>query len=273
MREFLTHNFVLQEVQKIIKRSPKARDALRDIEEEPIASASMGQVHIAYLKKTGEKVVIKVQHPHASTLLTDDFRTLLILARVLTWTEPEYGFFELLMKEWAAEAVHELDFMTEASNLQSAKLSINNMEKVFGEKGGYFLTKPTESYPISMPFQVEIPIPKLELCTKELIVMTFCEGVRMDSKKVKEWGIPNPAMMDAMVQALSHLMYTSFVDTDGTMTSIFSGDPHAGNQLVRKGTSKSPTEGFTLVLLDWGLAKRMPEMKRYVLCIIAVCLR
>ena len=42
-------------------------DKFSRIDEKPLASASIGQVHVGYMKKTDEKVVIKVQHPHALT--------------------------------------------------------------------------------------------------------------------------------------------------------------------------------------------------------------
>ena len=43
-------------------------------------------------------------------------------------------------------------------------------------------------------------------------------------------------------------------------------DPHPGNILVRPGTHKNETSGFTLVLLDWGLAKQLTERKRLAFC-------
>ena len=59
-------------------------DALTDICETPLASASIGQVHTAYLRATGEKVVVKVQHPHARTLLLDDFWSLSVILRIVS---------------------------------------------------------------------------------------------------------------------------------------------------------------------------------------------
>ncbi len=94
-------------------------DKLSYIEKEPIALASIGQVHMAKLKgnydddnidKGDDKVVIEVQHPHARTLLTDYFISLRIIARIVSILESEHKFFEILMNEWANEARKELDF-------------------------------------------------------------------------------------------------------------------------------------------------------------------
>ena len=82
-------------------------DDLAHVEEEPLASASIGQVHRATLRggKGGDKnVVVKVQHPHAFTLLTDDFRSLNVMAWVVGMLEPEYKFIGVLLREWANEA-------------------------------------------------------------------------------------------------------------------------------------------------------------------------
>ena len=258
-----------KQIVQVLERAPNVLEHVTDIAETPIASASIGQVHVATLKKTGEKVVLKVQHPHARTLLTDDFRSLLLMARIVSWLEPEYAFFEVLMREWATEAKKELDFLTEAANLRSAYLSIQEMMRSFGS-AGVLLTNYSESCPVPVPFQVEIPRPYLDLCTADVLVMTFSEGIRMDAfSKIDEWKINKAAMMDAMGQAFANLMYTSFTGDDGTVQSIFSGDPHVGNQLIRPGTSLSPTVGFTIVLLDWGLAKRLSEQKRLAFCQMA----
>ncbi|KAI2494099.1 hypothetical protein MHU86_20458 [Fragilaria crotonensis] len=91
--------------------------------------------------------------------------------------------------------------------------------------------------------------------------MSFCEGGRVDDFEMMEReGISRDAVMDAVSQTFAQMMYVS---------EIFNGDPHPGNVFLRPGTSVSK-EGFTLVLLDWGLAKRMPADKRLAFCQMAL---
>ena len=244
-------------VQRMLSR--ELLEELTDISETPLASASIGQVHTARLKSTGEKVVIKVQHPHARTLLTDDFWSLRVIARIVAWMEPEYEFFEILMREWAVEAKKELDFMTELSNLKSAQESIDLL--IANEKTLVY-TNPTNCE-ARVPFQVEIPRPISHLTTNNVLVMSFCEGTRVDDlKQIQEWNLPPEAIMDGVAQTFAHMMYA-------TRPCIFNGDPHSANIFVRPGTHVSKTRGFTIVLLDWGLAKRMPEQKRVAFCQMA----
>lgn len=235
----------------------KVLDQLTDINPVPLASASIGQVHVARVKATGEKVVLKVQHPSASTLMTDDFWSLKVIARIVAWMDKEYEFFEILMNEWAKEARHELDFVSEAHNLLDAKKSIDTM---FQENDVVY-TNITNAIPMPVPFQVEIPRPFMHLTSRNFLVMSFCEGGRVDDFEMMEReGISRDAVMDAVSQTFAQMMYVS---------EIFNGDPHPGNVFLRPGTSVSK-EGFTLVLLDWGLAKRMPADKRLAFCQMAL---
>ncbi len=223
-------------------------ETLTDFEVEPIASASIGQVHVARLGD--QKVVVKVQHPHARTLMMDDFWSLNVLTRILGWLEPDYAFMEILMKEWAAEAIKELNFEFEAEHLLEASRAIQTL----------IPTKDTVVYSndSKTPFQVQVPEPIQHLSNRDVLVMNFCEGCRIDDfAQMEQWGLSRAAVMDGVAQAFAHFMYCS---------TIFNGDPHAGNLLVRPGIQTDVSQGFTIVVLDWGLAKRLPEQKRVAFC-------
>ena len=246
-----------KEVERLLPA--KALAALEDIEETPLASASIGQVHTARVKKTGEKVVLKVQHPHTQTLIPDDFWSLHVIARIVSWMEPEYEFFEILMREWAKEAVKELDFTAEAANLKAAQKSI---DLLLPTSTSVLYTHKTDTNPRETPFQVEIPVPMDELSSDKILVMNFCEGTRVDDfASLDQWGIARSDVIDAVAQTFAHMMYR---------TDIFNGDPHPGNLMIRPGTTVSPhNEGFTIVLLDWGLAKQLQDEKRLAFCQMA----
>lgn len=243
---------------KDIKLPRRIAKQLTGIDPNPLASASIGQVHVARVKATGEKVVIKVQHPSARTLMTDDFWSLKVISRIVAWMDPEFEFFEILMKEWAKEAHKELDFMSEADNLIDAQKSI---DLLFTKKNDVMYTNKTGTISEAVPFQVEIPRPLLELTNRDFLVMSFCEGQRVDDFEIMEQqGIQRDAVMDAVAQTFSHMMYVS---------DIFNGDPHPGNLFLRPGTTRDKQQGFTLVLLDWGLAKRLTTEKRVAFCKMA----
>ncbi len=203
-------------------------DHFEYIEHEPIASASIGQVHIAKLKKEyihhadgnedeEGKVVIKVQHPHAHTLLTDDFLSLRIITRIVSILEPEFKFLEILMKEWATEARKELNFLTEVENLQIAQESVLNMEKSCDMMTNE--VRVVEEWK-RIPFAVEIPSPFPKLSSSRVMVMSFCEGKRIDNlDQIRKCNVPHEAVINAVSQVFAHQMYVS---------DIFNGDPHPG---------------------------------------------
>ncbi|CAJ1948551.1 unnamed protein product [Cylindrotheca closterium] len=246
-------------------------ERLAHIEETPIASASIGQVHIAYLKDSngnrGEKVVVKVQHPHARTLMTDDFWSLNVLCRIIGWMEPDYAFMEILMREWATEARKELDFNFEAENMFEANSELRSLfptstDVIYTAAAAAAASNNNNDNDKSnqklTPFQVVVPTPMKDLCNRDVLVMDFCEGCRVDDfHQIDEWGLSRSAIMDGISQAFAHFMYCC---------TIFNGDPHPGNILVRPGTQQNDKEGFTLILLDWGLAKRLPTQKRIAFC-------
>lgn len=167
--------------------------------------------------------------------------------------EPDYEFLEILMREWAQEARKELDFLTEAQNLRDAQTAIRQL---LPKASSTVLAKDQDGN--ELPFSVEIPRPIDSLCNNDVLVMNFCEGVRLDDfERLKEWNLPRNAIVNAVTQSFAHMMYNSH---------IFNGDPHIGNLLIRPGTGGSKTKGFTLILLDWGLAKRLSEQKRLAFC-------
>jgi len=264
------------QIQKLLPKT--LLDRLEHIEETPIASASIGQVHIAYLKKDfspnagsddgtskrGQKVVIKVQHPHAHTLMTDDFWSLNVLCRIIGWMEPDYSFMEILMREWATEARKELDFRIEAENMVEANAELRSLlptakDVIYTTVDGGSKDSSDNISSERTPVQVVVPTPILQdLCDRNVLVMDFCEGCRVDDfAQIEEWGLSRSAIMDGISQAFAHFMYCS---------TIFNGDPHPGNILVRPGTQQDDKDGFTLILLDWGLAKRLPKQKRVAFC-------
>ena len=65
-----------------------SEDILRElsIEPEPIGTASLGQVHKAVIKSTGEIIALKIQYPHVDLAIDSDLsalKTLLKVSRLL----------------------------------------------------------------------------------------------------------------------------------------------------------------------------------------------
>ena len=88
------------------------------IDETPLASASIAQVHAAKLK-SGEDVVIKVQKPGVETILYTDLNVLHWATKLLEKVVPKVKFASLadIVDEIKTRMVREVDFIEEAQNL------------------------------------------------------------------------------------------------------------------------------------------------------------
>ena len=75
---------------------------------EPVASASIGQVHRARLH-SGEEVAVKVQYPDIEDMVRIDLQALRRIFKVLRWFMPDYGF-DTIYREVSEMVTAELDF-------------------------------------------------------------------------------------------------------------------------------------------------------------------
>lgn len=90
------------------------------IDPEPLATASIAQVHAAKLAKTGEDVVIKVQKPGVGDLLEVDLSFLLLATKTLEFLQPELRRLSLgdIATDIRKTMLEELDFTKEANNIR-----------------------------------------------------------------------------------------------------------------------------------------------------------
>jgi len=95
------------------------RQVYSSIDEKPLASASIAQVHAARLV-TGQDVVIKVQKPGVQTVLITDFNFLYVAARILELFVPAMKRTSLapIIGDIQRTMLEECDFLSEAKNLE-----------------------------------------------------------------------------------------------------------------------------------------------------------
>ena len=106
-------SFSYEEVMDIVEQdlNKKLTDIFLKFEKEPIASASIGQVHVAWLK-TGEKVAVKVMRPGIEQLFETDTKILYQIAEILNKHYPELKEYDFLniVKEFERYTKNELDY-------------------------------------------------------------------------------------------------------------------------------------------------------------------
>jgi len=119
----------------------------------PIGAASIGQVHRAKLKKTGEEVVVKIQYPEVERLFRGDVRTMIMFCKV---AQPVHV---PALEEIEHQFMTEFDYKKEALQLQTVH---DNMEKAD-----------------LLPSVCKIPVAYIDFCTKNVLVMSYIDGEKM----------------------------------------------------------------------------------------------
>ncbi|KAF2630385.1 ubiquinone biosynthesis protein-like protein coq-8 [Macroventuria anomochaeta] len=117
------------------------RDLFESFEDIPIAAASIGQVHKAVLKSTGQPVAVKVQYPGVANSIDSDLNNLSILltaSRIL----PRGLFLDKTIANartelgWECNYTREAECQTRFRNLIADDTSVFTVPKVFPEASG-----------------------------------------------------------------------------------------------------------------------------------------
>jgi ubiquinone biosynthesis protein len=201
-------------------------DVFSWIATEPVAAASIAQVHRATLR-TGEPVVVKVQRPTVASLVRKDLAAMSWIAPVLVGRIPVAALANppALVELFAETIVEELDFRLEAQNMLDTA-------RILAETG--------ESAAMI------VPRPHPDLVTRRVLVMEELTGFAFDDVDgMKAAGIDTEAIVHAgMITFLEGAM----------LYGVFHGDLHGGNLLVL-------ADG-RVGLLDHGITGRLDERGR-----------
>ncbi|GKH32511.1 AarF/UbiB family protein [Muricomes sp. OA1] len=202
-----------------------AGNIFSQIEETPLGSASIAQVHPAVLKD-GTKVVIKIQRPAIKEIMQDDILLLKKAAGILKLaigTEDLIDFRTILDELWKTTR-EEIDFLQEAANLNL--FYVNQKDIVY----------------------VTCPRVFHEFTTPRLLVMEYIDGIQIDeTERLKELGYD---MTEIGQKAAEN--YCKQILEDG----FFHADPHPGNLWVA---------GGQIAWLDLGMTGRLTEHNKQLL--------
>ena len=178
-------------------------DIFMDFETNPIAAASISQVHRAMLKD-GSPVIVKVQRPEIKEMIERDIDVLQIMAKLMLKYLPDTKFVnpEGIVEEFSKTIRKEMRFTIEAKNAACFKDKFKNSAHTY------------------------IPMVYDSLVTDRVYVMEHIDGVRIDRVD----------LLDAMgldrlrLSQILAATYFKQIFEEG----FFHADPHPGNILVLK---------------------------------------
>ncbi len=189
-------------------------EVFEEFDDAPFAAASLSQVHQARLRESGERVVVKVQRPHALAYFHYDFRWMNWVAKLFGSRGPMKRLRLKVMLEEVREMMEEeLDYRNEASNMR-------RLRKILAEH------------------DVTVPKVYLDFTSTRVLVMDYLDGVfmsdyisvsRRDPDRAAQWlqenGINPVKVARRLFQSLMRQLYEDL---------FFHADLHPGNIVLLK---------------------------------------
>src|SRR5438270_10907747 len=212
--------FGFAEVEKIVTSEIGVRlsRAFSDFEVRPVASASLGQVHLARLRD-GRPVAVKVQRPNIREQMVEDLEALEEIAEFLD-KRTEFGKryeFRRMLEELRKSLMRELDYRQEAQNLTVFREHLKAFNRLI------------------------IPAPITDYSTSRVLTMEYVPG-----KKITEM---NPlARIEFDGAALAEELFRAYLNQI-LVEGFFHADPHPGNVFI--------TPDYRIALLDLGMVGRI----------------
>ncbi len=224
--------FPYAEVERIVQEELQVRisKAFSRFDPEPIAAASLGQVHAAALRD-GTEVVVKVQRPGVEKQVADDFEVIGSIAQFLD-AHTEVGRrhrFAAMVEELRLSILRELNYEREAQNLESVGRNLESFDRI------------------------RIPQPVRDYCTRHVLTMEHVSGTKITSlSPVVRLELDGAGLAEQLFEA-----YHKQVLVDG----LFHADPHPGNIFI--------TDDGCIALLDLGMVGHTtPAMQANLLKIL-----
>lgn len=212
--------FPYEEVDRIVSSEIGVRisKAFADFDPEPLAAASLAQVHLAHMRD-GRAVVVKVQRPDIREQIVEDLEALGEIAQFMdahTELGQRYDFANML-QSLRASLLRELDFKLEANNLITFAQNLREFDRLI------------------------IPEPIEDFCTSRVLTMEYIAGKKItELSPLRLMDIDGPGLARELFRA-----YLKQILLDGFMHA----DPHPGNVFL--------TDDDSIALLDLGMVARL----------------
>jgi predicted unusual protein kinase regulating ubiquinone biosynthesis (AarF/ABC1/UbiB family) len=212
--------FPYSDVERIVQEELKVRlsKAFDSFEQEPLAAASLGQVHRAVLRG-GREVAVKVQRPEVRARVLKDLDALDEVAALMERFSAATRSLDAtgVLEEFRRTILSELDYCEEARNLVRLAHQLRDYENII------------------------VPLPVDDFTTARVLTMDYIHGTKITSVSRVEWTeVDGAALGEDLFRA-----YLQQVLVDG----VFHADPHPGNVFL--------TPDHRLALIDLGMVGRL----------------
>merc|ERR1719424_1389040 len=206
-------------------------DVYDDFADEALAAASLGQVHLAKLKATGEQVIVKVRRPGLKEIFDIDLKNLRVIAQWLQKVDPKTDGaardWVAIFDETARCLYDEVDYMNEAKNAKDFAAQFAGTD------------------------WIKVPRVYEQYTAKRTMCMEYAPATKInDLDALQKMGVDPDRMARLAVE--SYLMQV-------LRFGFFHADPHPGNVAVDKGDAEGKGR---LVIYDYGMMGRIDPQVR-----------
>lgn len=206
-------------------------DVFLEFNEEPLASASIAQVHAAKLKN-GREVIIKVVRPGIEKIIKRDLGILYFLARQAEIYSMDGRKLRPtnVVKEFEKTLMNELDLMREAANASQLRRNFKDSRILY------------------------VPRVEWDYTRRNVMVMERIIGIPVNNQReLKEAGIDLKWLAEAGVEAFFTMVFRD---------RFFHADMHPGNIFVSPASGDRPPR---FMLIDFGIMSSLSEFdQRYL---------
>src|SRR5438874_4916409 len=221
--------FGFGEVEKIVTSEIGIRisKAFSDFESKPIASASLGQVHLARLRD-GRPIAVEVQRPNIREQVVEDLDALGEMAEFFD-NHTEFGKryeFARILEDLRKSLMRELDYRQEAHNLTAFREQLKDFPHII------------------------VPASIADYSTPRVLTMEYVPGTKITE-------ISPLARMEFDGEMLAEELFRAYLNQI-LVEGFFHADPHPGNVFL--------TPDDRIALLDLGMVGRvMPRLQEDLL--------
>jgi len=199
--------------------------------EDPLFTASIGQVHMAKLKD-GSDVVVKIQKPNIEEVINSDLAILKQLAKRIDKYNSKAKSYNLpiIIKEFERAILKEIDYTQELSNMAHFKNIFENDETVY------------------------VPEPYPELSTEKVLTMEYIDGKKISDVILSKEGYDKKLIAKRGIESY----FKQIIDY-----GFFHADPHPSNIYILKGNVICYLDFGMMGFLDDEFRENLTELFMY----------
>ncbi len=205
-----------------------------DFNPQPMAAASIGQVHTARLQQpdgTFREVVVKVQRPNIPQVVETDLAALRVVARWVHHYKPirRHVNVPLLVEEFSRTLLEEIDYIHEGRNAEQ-----------FAKN---FQDRP----------EVQVPAVYWTHTTLRVLTLENVLAIKItDNAALDAAGVDRAAVADTLIDIYLQQIFEDY---------FFHADPHPGNLFILPTAPPDPATGrapWRVVFVDFGMTGTLP---------------